>query len=240
MGVRISPGSRGGVKGTNGAQALREVQKTKAAPDIPGNLVIDIGFNLLVDKAAEMDRKWWGSKSVGLYYTFNIAPKNLFFSINPGIGVGLEKYALDDDITLVPAVDDEIGRISVIDTLSEDLSVRKSKIATNYFEIPLEFRFYTNQEDRERGVFFALGASAGVLFQQQTKLSFTEDGLRSQIKNRTDFQFNQFRARGIARFGYRGVNVFFKFGITEWFQSGRGPSGAPATMHTIGFSFVGF
>ncbi len=222
----------------NGVQSLREQKKTKATPDIPGNFIIDLGFNILSDKAPEMDRKFWGSKSVALAYMFNINPPNTFFSINTGIQFGLEKYALEDDLLLTTAVDDTLGRIAVIDTL--DFNANKSKLAANYIEIPLEIRIYTNQQDREKGMFFAIGASAGLLYQSFTKLKFEEDGINNKIKNNTDLELNLFRARGIIRAGFRGFNVFYKFAITELFNDGRGPSGAPAKLSTIGISFVGF
>ncbi len=223
---------------TNGAQALREQKKSMATPDIPGNFTVDVGFNLLTNKAPEMNRKFWGSKSVGLSYTFNINPPNTFFSVNTGISFGLEKYALEDNLILSTTVDDDLGRIAIVDTL--EINAKKSKIATNYIEIPLEIRVYTNQKDREKGVFFALGVSAGLLYQSFTKLKFSEEGVDSKVKNNTDFKLNPFRSRGIVRFGFRGVNFFYKFGITEWFKNGKGPSGASSKMSTIGISFVGF
>lgn len=222
----------------NGAQALREQKKKMATPDIPGNFIVDFGFNLLTSKAPEMERKFWGSKSAALSYMFNINPPNTFFSLNTGITFGLEKYALEDDLILSTAVDDDLGRVAVVDTLGID--AKKSKIAANYIEIPFEIRVYTNQQEREKGMFFAIGASAGLLYQSFTKRKFVEDGVNSKEKINNDFRLNPFRARGIIRAGYRGFNFFYKFGITEWFRSGRGPSGAPSKMSTIGISFVGF
>ena len=138
----------------NGVQSLREQKKSMATPDIPGNLVVDLGFNLLLDKAPEMDKKFWGSKSVGLTYMIDYSPANTFFSLNVGLGLGLEKYALEDDLLLSTTTDDELGRVATIDTL--DFNANKSKIVMNYVEIPFEFRIYTNQTDREKGMFFAL------------------------------------------------------------------------------------
>ncbi len=222
----------------NGAQALREQKKKMATPDIPGNFIVDLGFNLLTLKAPEMRRKFWGSKSVALSYTFNINPPNTFFSLNTGLSIGLEKYALKDNLILSTEVDDNSGRIAVVDTL--EFNAKKSKIATNYVEIPFEIRVYTNQKEREKGMFFAIGASAGLLYQSHTKLKFKEDGINNKIKNNSDFEFSLFRARGIIRAGYRGFNCFYKFGITEWFQKDKGPSAAASKMSTIGISFVGF
>lgn len=222
----------------NGVQSLREQKKSMATPDIPGNLVVDLGFNLLLDKAPEMDKKFWGSKSVGLTYMIDYSPANTFFSLNVGLGLGLEKYALEDDLLLSTTTDDELGRVATIDTL--DFNANKSKIVMNYVEIPFEFRIYTNQTDREKGMFFALGASAGYLYQSFTKLKYELDGVNNKVKNNTEFELNKFRARAIIRGGFRGFNFFYKLGLTELFNSNRGPSGAPAKMYTIGISFVGF
>jgi len=224
----------------NGVRALREQKKTMATPDIPGNLNINLGFNFLYDKPSALDEKFWGSKSVGLYYNFNINPKGTFFSINTGLGLGLEKYALEDKITLVRGLNADGVGVAVIDTLGADVNGHKSKLVANYIEIPLEIRIYTNTKNREKGAFFAFGASAGLLYQSFTKLKFTEDGVDSKIKNTTDLEFNRFRATAFFRLGYRGFNFFYRLGLTEIFKTDKGPSAAPVKSFTVGLAFIGF
>ncbi|MEQ9425972.1 MAG: outer membrane beta-barrel protein [Cyclobacteriaceae bacterium] len=225
---------------TNGVEELRKKQKSMATPDVPGNLTVDLGFNFLFNKAPAMQTKFWGSKSAGLYYTFQLNPKGTFFSINTGLGLGLEKYALEDDITLSTTEDATLGRVATIDTLAASLNGKKSKIAANYLEIPLEIRIYTNTTNREKGAYFSMGATAGILYQSFTKVKFSENGVDSKVKNNTDFELNPFRATAIFRIGTRGFNVFYRFGITELFEDGKGPNGAKTKFNTFGISFIGF
>jgi len=224
---------------TNGVKALREQHRTMASPDIPGNLVINMGFNLLSNKASTMDTQFWGSKSLGLYYTFSLNNEGSSFSFNTGIGVGLEKFALKDNIVVNERTDPTLGHIAFIETLDDDIDVKQSKLAANYLEIPVELRFYSNKESREKGVYVALGASAGVLYQSHTKLKTKQDGINYKVKNRTDFELNPFRFTAIARFGFAGFSFYYRLGLSELFNSGNGPEAAPAKFSSFGISFVG-
>ena len=211
-----------------------------ASPDIPGNLVINLGFNVLSNKASTMDTQFWGSKSLGLYYTFSLNNEGSSFSFNAGIGVGLEKYALKGNTALNQKTDPTLGHIAYIETLADDINVKKSKLAANYLEVPVELRFYSNKERREKGVYVALGASAGVLYQSHTKLKTKQDGVNYQVKNRTDFELNPLRFSAIARFGFAGFSFYYRMGLSELFNSGNGPEAAPAKSSSFGISFVGF
>ena len=86
------------VSGVAFAQSTDDVKKGK--PDIPGTLLMDVGFNILNDGPADMDLKFFGSKSVNLYYQYDIPFGDSKFSFHPGIGVGMDKYRFQDDVSL--------------------------------------------------------------------------------------------------------------------------------------------
>ncbi|MEL7222470.1 MAG: hypothetical protein AAGJ93_14200, partial [Bacteroidota bacterium] len=111
-------------------------EEKKGSPDLPGDLIVNVGINALVDRPRELRLNAFGSKSVGVYYTNRIA-LSPSFSFYPAIGLGLEKYDFQDDITLI----DSIGNVTLIDTIGFRGAIDKNRLATTYLEMPLEFRY---------------------------------------------------------------------------------------------------
>ena len=74
------------------SQESTEEVRGKGRPDLPGIFLIDLGLNFLVSPPANMEIEAWGSKSVNLYYMYPIKLGAGTFTLNPGIGLGLDKY----------------------------------------------------------------------------------------------------------------------------------------------------
>lgn len=74
----------------------------KGRPDLKGDLFLDFGFNMLNNRPAEMNSRFFPSKTVNVYFQrpINLGEKS-GFTLNPGIGFGLDKLAFKDDMMLV-------------------------------------------------------------------------------------------------------------------------------------------
>jgi hypothetical protein len=203
-----------------------------ADANVPGELLLDIGFNFLVDESPSMKMDWWGSKVVNLYYyrSFRIGSH---FSINPGIGVGLEKYSFDNAVNSIRRGDDGLTEIF---PLPEEWDKVKSKIAANYLDIPIEFRYHGNKTDHERGFRAAIGGKVGYLFENHSKVVYKEDGIRKTIKNRDDFNLNRIRYGIIARAGLRGISAFGYYSLSELFKKDLGPEDTNPASWTVGIT----
>jgi len=207
-----------------------------AKPDIPGDLVIDLGFNFLLDQPENMNTGFWGSKIINLYYYrhFGIGESN--FSINIGLGTGLEKLSFEDGLnTLNLDVD---GNTEVIE-LPTNYDVKKSKVALNYLDLPIEFRFHANK-NHDVGFRAAIGGKIGYLMNSHTKLVYKLDGDKIKSKNQQDYNFEKIRYGIIGRLGFPGINIFGYYSLSSLFKGDQGPEATGATTWNVGLSITGF
>ena len=212
-----------------------KIRKRNARPDIPGTLLVELGWNILRDNPSEMEIGTLGSRTFNLYYFYNIELPFASgrFELMPGFGVGLDRYRFEDDITLASNNDVEIVEL-------EDLDVTKSMLVSNYFDVPLELRFYANPNDKKRSFKVGLGFKAGIRFSSHTKVKYEEDGNNVIEKEKNIFGLNRFRYGVTGRIGIGGINFFYYQSLSELFESGEGPLDSAATNVTVGLSFRGF
>lgn len=220
--------------GPEGLRKLAQDNKSTASPDFPGTLLIDFGFNFLHDEPDDMELGFWGSKIVNIYYMSEIQLGESRFSINPGFGVGLEKYSFDNDITLQNDPGTEQVALVALEGFED---IKKSKLAANYFDIPVELRFHLNKDDFKKSLKFAIGGKAGILFSAHTKIKFEEDDETKKIKDKETFELNRIRYGVQGRIGIGSFNVFYYQELSELFSDGNGPEGTDANSFKIGVSF---
>jgi len=229
-------------EGTNPKNGLKpmEIRKRKARPDIPGLLLIELGWNVLSGAPDELDIAPIGSRTINFYYMYDMPIGNSRFSFIPGIGVGLDRYKFDDDVTLVSTQDTDGNDIIGVVQLPEEFDVKKSQLITNYIDIPLEFRYYTNPNDRKGSFKIGIGGKIGMRFTSQTKLKYEFDDENIKSKQKESFGLNRFRYGLTGRIGFGGFNFFYYHGLSELFESGEGPLETDANNMTVGISITGF
>lgn len=213
-------------------------QKEKlGSPDLPGDLIINVGINALVDRPRELRLNAFGSKSVGIYYTNRVAISPTF-SFYPALGLGLEKYDFQDDITLTNNATNEtqITDISGLGVIS------KNRLATTFLEAPVEFRYFPKKTTDGSGFFIAIGGSIGIRLASHMKLKYTtEEDVNVTDKFRTDYNQSTVRYGLIGRIGTRGVSGFYRVYFSQVFDDGQVPNGlANPTSYTLGISFNAF
>jgi len=224
-------------KGTKGILDLKATNE----PDVPGALVIEIANNILTNSPDMMSLDWLGSWSVNLYYMYDVPIGDSHFSFNPGIGVGLEKYSFSQDITLATIVDDTETFIEDLsNTLPNASKFRKTKLANNYVDIPMEFRYHLNRENKRKSFKVALGAKIGFLYDAHTKVKYEDNDQTKKYKGYEKFNINTFRYGAYARLGVSGVSFYYYYGISEMFENKKGPDQTRAKTMMFGISIAGF
>jgi hypothetical protein len=189
--------------------------KAQFSFDVPGQFVVDFGLNRLNETPKGMELKTWGSRSITFYYMYEVQLWNEKFTLHPGIGIASDKYSFKEDITVLRT--DGNGQINILPLSNSDL--RKSWLATDYIDIPLEFRFRTNPG---RNAFrLAVGGKVGVLYATRTKLKFKDEGNDEMIKvkEKNDYGVNRWRYGLIGRIGLGPVNLFGFYSMNELFES---------------------
>ena len=218
------------------------------SPDIPGNIVVDLGFNWLSDKPETMNTNWWGSKGVGLFYKYHIMMGKSKFSFRPGFGLGLDRYSFERRVNVARITDtDRTDMIEIIGLDSLALfdnfipDIKKSKLVTDYLEIPLELGWHLSRNDPERGFRILVGGKIGWLFDSKIKVNYKQSGFRKILKVKEDYKLNPWRYSGTARIGISFLEVFGEYSFSNLFKKDQGPEGTSVTRYwKIGLSFVGF
>jgi len=217
------------------------VKKTMAQPDVPGALVIELANNILQNAPSQMSLDVLGSWTVNLYYMYDFPIGNSNFSLDLGIGVGLEKYNFSNDITLVTNADDSQTSIETLDNVIPTASkFRKSNFANNYVDIPLEVRFYANKENRRKSVKAAVGGKFGIRYDVLTKVKYEENNQTKKFKDKQNFNVQSFRYGIYGRFGISGVSLYYYYSLSEMFDNKKGPEETRASVMMVGLSLSGF
>lgn len=213
-----------------------------AQPDLPGDLLLDIGFN--VWSAQNDSLSGWGSKSLGVYYNRRFKISNSL-SFYPAVGLTFEKFDFKDNANYFRQADGSIA----VDTLRSSFDIRKNKVAATYLEIPLELRFHPKGTIEGEGFFVGVGVIGGIKMGSHTKIKYREGDNRRKEKLRGNFGLSDFRYGLQARIGWKNIHVFFKKYFSEVYRNKQTvlnndlqPTDKEfnPTLTTIGINFSGF
>ena len=115
-------------------------------PNIPGTFVLEFGINNALEAPDKFDLALWGSRTVNIYYTYELRLGQSKFSVVPGIGLSLERFKFKNGATLGYDAEDSLKLLLPQETTLG--GERKSQLITNYVDVPLELRFTTNPDER--------------------------------------------------------------------------------------------
>lgn len=201
-------------------------------PNLRGNLMLAFGFNALNNAPADFQINPWRSKSVNIYYFYEIPLGNSKFTFNPGIGLGLEKYQFKRNVTLAYANTDDIATslesdlpvlimqdIADMEIYENTPAVNKNRLAANYIDVPLEFAFHSKKSNPKAGLNVALGGKIGYLYSAHTKVKYEVVDESRKVKMHRDWDLNPFRYSAHTRIGYGGFNVYFEYQLSDLFDN---------------------
>lgn len=210
-------------------------------PDIPGDLMVDVGFNVWSSMPGALEKRTWSSKSIGLYYTKRkVLTGKLSFSY--GLGFGLEKMSLGDSSTLASKINlgtggnDSIVSVAVI---PNPYNFDKNKLAITYLDIPIELRFHPFGTEDGEGLFIGAGGIIGVRMNAHTKWKYDNNGETTREKHSGKFNLNSFRYGYQIRAGFKGVHFFYKRYISDVFKDPFADGSTPV-LTTVGINLTGF
>jgi hypothetical protein len=216
------------------AQLSEEV--VKRTPELPGEVMIDFGFNLLTDKPAHWNQThWFRSKSFAVYFVHPLDVTDKL-EVRPGIGIGYEKigsknanfYAIDPDDPIV--------------LLPENADVIKAQVALSKIEIPVEFRFNFTGNDDRTSPFIGLGPVATFTYESKLKVKYESGGEKLKIKSKGDADYldaTKFSFGAHARLGWGQFAVFYKYYFNPIFKDSGFDGTGDTMMSTVGISITG-
>ncbi|MCU0367841.1 MAG: PorT family protein [Cyclobacteriaceae bacterium] len=231
-------------------QSEPEKETKSHTPNLPGLFLVDLGVNVSIHAPDTWNQGFWGSRTVNVYYQYPFRFGKSKFSFNPGFGLSLERWKFNDGATLIN--EEELGpggvpaatQIEQYNLLNANTiypkAANKSMFVTNYFEIPVEFRFDTKPEDLARSFNFAVGGRIGFLYDAFTKVRYTDLGEVVKIKNKLNHGLETMRYGVYTRVGIGSLSAFMFYNLSDMFQDNKGPKGTNMNSLTVGIGLNGF
>lgn len=200
--------------------------KKTGRPDIPGTFVLELGLNRDLGGPDNFSLFLWGSRSVNIYYQYDIRILKSRFSFVPGIGLSLERYKFKKLRTLRHDADNLLALYTPreAEANSFDLvDVRKSMLVTNYVDVPLDLRYSSKPDDPGRSFKISVGARIGYMYDSFNKYKYKQDGEIKKMKDNQDFNLTKFRYGVSTKVGIGNFSIFGYYNLTNLFQDGEGP-----------------
>ncbi|RYZ91418.1 MAG: PorT family protein [Proteobacteria bacterium] len=172
------------------------------------------------------------SRSLNIYFMFNFP-----FRTNPklsaaiGIGVGSDNMFFKATDVRIRDIATAISFRDVSDTNH----FKKTKLTTDYLEIPVELRYSAKPEDDAHSMKFALGVKVGTLLQAKVKNKMLQNAGGTDINDFKEKQyskrfFNGNRLVATARIGYGHFSLFGAYQVSRVFKENMGPDVRPLTL----------
>ncbi len=213
------------------------IQEKAGRPDIPGDLMIEFGYNWVQDHPPGYSFKTPGSRTFNVYYLYEMNIGESSFSFHPGIGFGTEKYAFDKNITLGYGMDSlgnsEVQFVPLDSIYGAGTSFKKSQFNTNYIDIPLEFRWRSKKYDPRGSFKVTIGGKIGYLFDSKTKVKYDQNGETKKTKQKEKFELSSLRYGIYAKIGFGGFGAYYYYSFSDLFNKDKGPMGT--TMYPMTF-----
>ncbi len=191
-------------------------------------LLLQVGFNTWnLPAGSKIDLSQRGH-DLGAYlcYDFPLARKNFSFALGAGIGSG-NIYLHNQSISLA-----DTSRANLYANFVTDTSYKRFKLSLNYLEFPLEFRYFGNNDNRNRGFKFAIGAKVGTLLNAHTKgFTATNIGNFREKENNRRF-FETWRIVPMARIGWGNFSIYGSYQVNELFK--------PVNIQGVGVKPISF
>lgn len=214
--------------------------KKKFKPDIPGSILVEFGFNRKAGYTPpDFQQSFWGSRTFNIYYQYPIRLFKSQFSINPAIGLSLERFKFSNNYAMStePTINGNYALVPATDIVQG--SIDRSFLVNNYIDMPVELRWDTNPEDIARSFNISVGGRIGVLYDSFSKIDYSQGGENKSLKEKQWHGMNPIRYGITARVGIAGFSLFMYYNMSPMFEPGKGPNKTQMSSATIGISVNG-
>lgn len=205
--------------------------------EIPGGkdrLVMEINWNGWLDAPDSIKTKWF-SRGINFYVMFDMPLGNSRFSVAPGAGLGIDNVYHEGMFVATDTMGTQFLPIP------DSINFKKNKLNTVYLDIPLELRFRTKPNEKNKSFKIAVGVKGGLLL--ANKVKYVGEGTTFGLPQQ-EVKYKQFKVPNIDnlrygltfRVGYGPINAQVFYGLSTLFETGLGPQMAPLN---IGVSFNG-
>jgi hypothetical protein len=231
--------------------AMQKAKEKVAQTGSRDRLVVDFTYDNWYRKnlPAGVSTKSFGF-GFNFYFFYDILLGKSRFSVAPGIGFGVSNVELTqqllkkNDTTLVanfPTLsDDQKNSFRTKTNFSPFLDaqhIKHYRLNTLFLDIPVELRYRTKPNKRNKSVKVAIGFKGGVLIENHTTSKETGvDGNKEIVKTSHYSDLSTFRYGPTFRIGYGPFSIISYYGLGELFGSN-----GPQSIHpfSVGISING-
>ena len=157
------------------------------------------------------------SRSMNAYLCYDFPIKTSNFSFAAGIGIASSNIFFKDTKVIIG---DTLTQIQFLDDNDE---FKRFKYSLNYLEAPLELRYFSNKQNRNKGFKAAIGMKVGALINAHTKSVREFNSKPIREKENTRRFIETYRIGGTLRLGYGNFSVYGQYGLNTLFRAGNGP-----------------
>lgn len=185
-------------------------------------------------KALELD---WGASFAMqfklLRYDISLSKRGNF-GLTTGLGLEYQRLRFNNDNVSLLKSNGNLEVFHPSDEYTNIQEIRRSSLKNLYLSIPLllEVQFPKNLS-RSKRMYIAGGLMGGVRMHSKTKIVYdSENGHKYKKKNSGNFNQVPFKADAVVRIGYRRVNLWGSYTLTEMFKD---KNFSDLHLYTIGF-----
>jgi len=164
-------------------------------------------------------------------FNFNIPQVSLgitrHFGFVTGLGFNWNNYRFDGNNNIRKGTND------IIEEFDPGATLKKSKLATVYFNIPFLAEIQLRAENNYLNI--AAGPVGAVKLLSHSKMVF-EDG--DKVASDGDFSLNMLRYGATVRVGYGNFQIYGTYYLSPLFKSGKTPGGIELYPFEIGIAFA--
>ncbi len=177
------------------------------------------------DEIDSLETKWnsWGFH---FYYMYDVPMGKSRFSFAPGVGFSASwvknNSSLNDNV-------DSIG--TFFQPIPTDY--KRNSLAASYFDIPVELRYRSKPNSKNKSFKLAVGCIGGVQLSNHTSTKATINGDTKITKDYRWDDIAKFRFGPTFRIGYGAINIFAYYSVLSHFKKDNGPDVHP---FSAGFS----
>lgn len=213
-----------------------DIQKDKRPRRTRHSFNLDLGMNNYLSDGKFPDEqdalytvKPFGSWYVGINSIRKTRVSGPLF-IEWGGGLSWYNFKFQDNTTRISK--EEFGTLFYKET--NPINPIKSKLTASYINLSfvplLDFGYskknaeeFSHKNYSTKGFRFGVGGFAGYRVGSKSKYVFKEDGDKRKVKDRSNFYLNNWRYGVRLQMGYRGMDIFANYDISELFLENRGP-----------------
>lgn len=190
-------------------------------------LLVDLNWDYLLGLESPVKQEWYG-RGISLAGMYD-HPLNKDGNVSFAFGVGFSSHNYYTN-ALVLRTDSVSSFTAVPDSIKS-----KGKLSVNYFDIPVEFRFRTNANDKGYRWKIALGGRVGYLLDAHEKTINAQD---VKIKTYDYPHITQWRYGVVARVGYGSMMLSAFYSLSTFFETGKSLTDQNAL--SVGITIVPF